>query len=91
MPLPTDLQNLLRQYDVNEVSWRCRNNQRLLDRIQQWIWTNNQQHYIRSRQFATDMRLFSESMYTTAQLRTYPAPMTWKILKNAVSNIRRRI
>lgn len=91
MPLPTDLQNLLRQYDNHEDDWRGLNNQNLLDHIQQWGWQRNMHNYIHSRQFATDMRLFSKRMYTTALLQTSPAPDSDRILKNAIKNIRRRI
>lgn len=91
MPLPTDLKNLLRQYDNQENNWRGRNNQILLEQIQQWGQQRNMHNYIRSRQFATDMRLFSKRMYTTALLQTSPAPDSDRILKNAIKNIRRRI
>lgn len=91
MPLPLDLQDLLRQYDNLEDDWRGQNNQKVLDQIQKWGLNNHQQYYIHSRQFATDMRLFSSKMYTKAQLQTYPAPYPARILRNAIPNIRRRI
>lgn len=91
MPLPTALQQLLRQYDNSELDWRGVNNQHLLDQIAQWGTQYNQHSYVHSRQFATDMRLFSSTMYTLSQLQAYPTPNPTRILKNAIPNIRRRI
>lgn len=87
MPLPLDLQNLLRRYDNLEDDWRRQNNQKLLDQIQKWGLNNNQHDYIHSRQFATDMRIFASQMYTHTQLRTYPAPNPTRIIKNTIPNI----
>lgn len=91
MPLPTALQKLLRQYDNSELDWRGFNNQQLLDKIAQWGTQNRQHHYVHSRQFVTDMRMFSNNMYTLSQLQTSPAPNPIRILKNAIQNIRKRI
>lgn len=88
MPLPLDLQDLLRQYDNLEDDWRGQNNQKVLDQIQKWGLNNHQQYYIHSRQFATDMRIFASLMYTHTQLRTYPALNPTRIIKNAIPNIR---
>ena len=91
MALPIGLQLLLRQYDCSEIDWTGVNNQQLLDRIALWEIQKHLHTYIHSRQFATDMRLFSRIMYNQCQLQTPPAPNPDRILKNAIKNIRRRI
>lgn len=91
MALDKGLQDLLRQYDNNETSWGGKHNTDLLERIQQYIENNWNEHYIHSASFTKDMQEFSQSMYTKAQLYSYPAPFPDRICKNAVRNLRHRV
>lgn len=91
MPLPTNIQWLLRQYDNSEISWGDYNNSRLMDQLAQFIHNNNLNAYVHSRQFAIDISLFIPIMYTAAQMQNYPSPIPKRICKNAVRCLRRRV
>lgn len=91
MALDQGLQNLLREYDNSETSWGGVNNSDLSKRIKQYVADNLSSHYIHSESFTKDMQDFSHTMYTTAQLQSFPAPWPERICKNAVRNLRKSI
>lgn len=91
MALDKGLQGLLRQYDNSETSWGGKHNSDLLKRIHQYIEDNLSEYYIHSASFTKDMQEFSQSMYTKAQLYSYPTPLPDRTCKNAVRNLRKRI
>ena len=91
MALDKGLQNLLKEYDNSETSWGGIHNSDLLERITQYVKDHLSKQYIHSASFARDMQDFSQSMYSTGQLQSYPAPLPNRICKNALRNLRKRI
>lgn len=91
MPLPTYIQTLLRQYDNSEMDWGDRNNSHVMDDLAYEVTQNNDEIYVLSRDFFSDMREFASRMYTPAQLQNYPAPLPDRTCRNAINCLRRRI
>jgi len=91
MSLPSYIQNCLRQYDNNELSWGGVNNSKLMDQLVKGVQNNNDEKYVKSRRFAKDMREFASRIYTTAQLQSDPAPMPFRTCWNAIKCLRRKI
>lgn len=91
MPLPAYIQTRLRQYDYNEASWGGRNNSHTMGYLAEDVRTNRDETYVLSHQFIDDMQLFSNEMYTIAQLQTCPTPLPARTCRNAIRCLRRRI
>ena len=91
MPLPTYIQHHLRQYDNSEMDWGEINNSHIMDNLAYEVTQNNDQVYVLSRDFISDMREFASRMYTPSQLQNYPAPLPDRTCRNAIRCMRRRI
>ena len=91
MPLPVYIQTGLRRYDNHEADWGDRNNSRVMDDLAYEVTQHNDEVYVLSHDFASDMRDFAPMMYTVAQLQANPTPLPDRTCRNAINSLRRRI